>query len=62
MDLVGGWLGHPSEKYESIGMIRNSQYFWENKIDGNQTTNQSYSFHIHFPEVKNKPLSSYSFP
>ena len=24
----------------AIGMIRNSQYEWENKIDGNQTTNQ----------------------
>ena len=41
------WLvgqDHPSEKYESIGMIRSSQYFWENKIDGNQTTNQFYHF------------------
>ena len=28
----------------SIGMIRNSQYFWENKIDGNQTTNQIYIY------------------
>ena len=31
-------------------MIRNSQYFWENKIDGNHTTNQELylrrDFHI----------------
>ena len=38
--MTGWWFrGHPSEKYDSIGMIRNSQYFWENK-NGNQTTNQ----------------------
>ena len=38
------WLvgqGHPSEKYESIGMIIATQYFWENNPDGNQTTNQT---------------------
>ena len=35
-DLVGGL--NPSEKYESIGMIIPN--IWENKIDGNQTTNQ----------------------
>ena len=37
------WLvvGPPLWKiWTSIGMIRNSQYFWENKIHGNQTTNQ----------------------
>ena len=36
--LVGGL--NPSEKYESQLGWWNSQYFWENKIDGNQTTNQ----------------------
>ena len=39
-DETGWWLGHPSEKYEShLGWLE-TQYFWENKIDGNQTTNQ----------------------
>ena len=36
--LVGGF--NTSEKYESQLGWWNSQYFWENKIDGNQTTNQ----------------------
>ena len=37
----GWWLGHPSEKYESIGMISNPIY---GKIEnGNQTTNQKRS-------------------
>ena len=37
---TGWWLGHPSEKYErQLGWLA-TQYFWENKIDGNQTTNQ----------------------
>ena len=37
--MTGWWLGHPSEKYESIGMISNPIY---GKIkNGNQTTNQS---------------------
>ena len=38
--VSGWWLGHPSEKYESQLGWWDSQYFWENKIDGNQTTNQ----------------------
>ena len=38
---TGWWLGHPSEKYESqLGWL-DTQYFWENKIHGNQTTNQN---------------------
>ena len=36
----GWWLSHPSEKYESqLGWLE-TQLIWENKIDGNQTTNQ----------------------
>ena len=41
--LVGGWVClNPSEKYfsSSIGMMFATQAKWENKIDGNQTTNQ----------------------
>ena len=42
---VGGWATPLKNMTSSIGMIRNSQYYWENKIwenkiDGNQTTNQ----------------------
>ena len=42
---VGGWATPLKNLTSSIGMIRNSQYYWENKIwenkiDGNQTTNQ----------------------
>ena len=38
--LSGWWFSHPSEKYESQLGWWHSQYFWENKIHGNQTTNQ----------------------
>ena len=40
---AGWWLyTHPSEKYESVNWDDDySQYFRENKIDGNQTTNQT---------------------
>ena len=41
--LVGGPVYPPQpEKWwtSSIGMRTATQYFWENKIDGNQTTNQ----------------------
>ena len=34
--------------WKSIGMIRNSQYFWENKIDGNQTTNQYIMYNLNY--------------
>ena len=40
----GWWFErHPSEKYEFVndGMMTATQDEWENKIDGNQTTNQS---------------------
>ena len=47
-DIVGWWFeGHPSEKYESIGMIRHSQDFWENKIHGNHSP-PTRSFVGHF--------------
>ena len=47
---TGWWLGHPSEKYESIGMIRNPIY---GKIkNGNQTTNQT---NMCFGDVKQIP-------
>ena len=36
----------PSEKYESVNWDDEiPQYFWENKIDGNQTTNQ-FTFYV----------------
>ena len=38
MILVGGL--NPSEKYEFVNWDDYSQLIWENKIDGNQTTNQ----------------------
>ena len=38
--LVGGWLGHPSEKCERQLGWWHSQYLWENSKNGNQTTNQ----------------------
>ena len=42
------WLvvfSHPSEIYEFVNWddFWNSQYFWENKSHGNQTTNQEWS-------------------
>ena len=38
--MTGWWLGHPSANMSSsIGMMRFPTE-WENKIDGNQTTNQ----------------------
>ena len=39
--LVGGWATPLKNMSSSIGMIRHSQYFWENIVDVNQTTNQS---------------------
>ena len=40
--LVGGFSPPRPEKWwsSSIGMIIETQYSWENKSDGNQTTNQ----------------------
>ena len=39
----GCWLGHPFEKYErQLGWL-DTQYFWENKIDGNQSPPTSNS-------------------
>ena len=39
--VITGWWFEPSEKYESqLGWLE-TQLIWENKIDGNQTTNQS---------------------
>ena len=43
--LIATWLvgqGHPVLKNmtSSFGMMNATQYEWENKIDGNQTTNQ----------------------
>ena len=38
--LVGGWATPLKNMTSSIGMMIYSQYFWENKIDGNQTTTQ----------------------
>ena len=39
--LVGGCIPTPLKNMtSSIGMIIATQYFWENKIHGNQTTNQ----------------------
>ena len=57
---VDHWLvgqGHPVLKNmsSSMGMIRNSQLIWENKIDGNQTTNQIMVDRSHHEE-------SYRFP
>ena len=45
---AGWWLGHPSEKYSSIGMISNPTE-WENNQNGNQTTNQIRLSRIFFP-------------
>ena len=39
------WLvgqGHPSEKYEFVNWDDEIPNIWENKIHGNQTTNQQY--------------------
>ena len=38
--ITGWWLGHPSEKYEFVNWDDEIPKIWENKIDGNQTTNQ----------------------
>ena len=38
--LVGGWATPLKNMSSSIGMIIETQYEWENKIHGNQTTNQ----------------------
>ena len=40
----GWWLGHPSEKYEFVNWDdnRNPILMGKIKIDGNQTTNQSF--------------------
>ena len=43
----GWWLGHPSEKYEFVNWDDDSQYFWENNPNGNQTTNQLYIVRFH---------------
>ena len=49
----GWWLDHPSEKYESqLGWLA-TQYEWENKIHGNQTTNQ-YFIDIPFKSSQKK--------
>ena len=38
---LGWWLyTHPSEKYEFVNWDDDIPNIWENKIDGNQTTNQ----------------------
>ena len=54
--LAGGWAEPLWKIWKSIGMIRNSQLGWENKIDGNQTTNQLFFFssdyHDWFPGCK----------
>ena len=34
-------------KNMKVNWDEDSQYFWENKIEGNQTTNQSWSFHYY---------------
>ena len=43
--LVGGWAT-PLKNMSQLGWW-DSQYFWENKIDGNQTTNQTISDKFH---------------
>ena len=41
--ISGWWFFYSSEKYErQLGWLA-TQYFWENKIDGNQTTNQIWT-------------------
>ena len=42
--MTGWWfLATPlNNMISSIGMMKATQYSWENKIDGNQTTNQKY--------------------
>ena len=47
------WLvgqGHPSEKYEFVNWDDEIPNIWENKIDGNQTTN--HNLHTIFTEIK----------
>ena len=41
-NITGWWLGkNPSEKYDFVNWDDDSNPTeWENKIDGNQTTNQ----------------------
>ena len=42
-DKPSGWWSRATplkNMTSSIGMMRATQYSWENKIDGNQTTNQ----------------------
>ena len=46
--LVGGWATPlKNDGLRQLGWFDDSQYFWENKIDGNQTTNQYiYIYHL----------------
>ena len=58
--VSGWWLGHPSEKYESIGMIRNPIYGKIKKVKLMfQTTNQVLSPSLGF---FGKKLSCGGFP
>ena len=39
--VTGWWLGKkPSEKYDFVNWDDEQANIWENKVDGNQTTNQ----------------------
>ena len=42
--VSGWWLGHPSEKYESIGMMRFPIVMGKLKIDGNQSPPTRFVF------------------
>ena len=46
----------------SIGMMTATQYFWENKIDGNQTTNQLCHAIVHPPDPVDTPAVLPSLP
>ena len=41
-NMVGGWASTLKNMSSSIGMMNATQYFWENKPNGNQTTNQKH--------------------
>ena len=54
-----GQYTHPSEKYEVVNWDNDipTQYEWENKMDGNQTTNQIVKEHIFgIPENENERM------
>ena len=53
---------HPSEKYEFVNWDDEKPNRWENRIDGNQTTNQQKIEHKEWEPIRTESVHICSLP